>query len=223
MRADLGSAARLTVADVLGLARQTSPAEVGRKAGRRVHNAVRSQVAVIELVKELDGAGAPPASTRLELQPIDAGRLPDLHELNRRRCATRKTRRFAADLERGDHGFVAYLGDEAVGYYWFADPEHAGSHRDLRRIRSGLELGPGEVYGYDLFILDEARGGNVASELLTLVEAALAARGHRRIWGYVEADNRPARWLYATRRYRATRRITTTTVLGYRSHQVSAA
>jgi ribosomal protein S18 acetylase RimI-like enzyme len=39
------------------------------------------------------------------------------------------------------------------------------------------------------------------------VETALAARGYDGLWGYVRADNRPARWLYSTRGYEETGRV----------------
>ena len=210
---------RLLVDDLRALRRRTSLRELAGKAGGRVRGLLLDELALVELVHALDEPVAPPRAATMPVEPIDASSLPALHELNRRRCATRKTRRFASDLAAGCAGWVAFRGGEAVGYYWFADHRAARGHRDLRRIPGSVAPGPGEVYGYDLFLLDEARGGNAAGELLAHVESRLRERGVRRIWGYVEADNRPARWLYATRRYRATRRLATRTLLGYRSTQ----
>lgn len=217
-----GGPLRLTIADAWALGARIPPSELGRKAVRRATGALRSELTLLELRKDLRDVAPAPGIPSLRVEPIDRRRLPDLHELNRRRCATRKTRRFAADLAAGCHGFVGYADGVAVAYYWWAAGSAAAGHRDLRRIPGSVEIGPGDVYGYDLFLLDEVRTGNIAAQLLTHVEATLRDRGFMRLWGYVEADNRPARWLYATRRYEPTRKLTTRTILGYRSHHVSA-
>jgi GNAT superfamily N-acetyltransferase len=65
----------------------------------------------------------------------------------------------------------------------------------------GVELGVGDIYGSDLFLLEEHRGGGAAADFLRQIEASLRDRGYRRSWGYVVSDNRPARWIYSTRKY----------------------
>jgi hypothetical protein len=45
-------------------------------------------------------------------------------------------------------------------------------------------------------------GGQMASSwFLASVEAQLKQLGYRRLWGYVAAANRPARWLFSARGY----------------------
>ena len=61
---------------------------------------------------------------------------------------------------------------------------------------------PGDVYGSSLFLLEEHRGKGAAGVFLHQVETSLRDRGYKRIWGSVDATNRPARWLYSTRGYR---------------------
>lgn len=215
-----GGRARLTVADALVLARRRAPGELAAKARRRLARPLRSTDTVIVLVKDLDDIVVCPPSGRLRIEPIGPEHLPALHELNRRRGASRKTRNFIADLRGGCGGFAVLARDDAVGFYWFVGGPAAAEHADVRRLAGAVELDDGDLYGYDFFLDEAVRGGNAAGEALTLVETALRARGCRRLWGYVDADNRPARWLYATRRYRPVRRLTTRTLLGYRSHQL---
>jgi len=46
-----------------------------------------------------------------------------------------------------------------------------------------------------------------AVEFLHAVETALRERGFARVWGYVRADNRPARWLYSARGYEVVKSV----------------
>lgn len=155
---------------------------------------------LLVLVKRLDDiAGGAPAP-EVSLEDLDASALPALASFNRRRCATRATDRMAADLAAGRRGFVGRAGNEIAGYYWWVD---AGTgHPHLGRL--GVGLGPRDVYGYDFFLAEEHRGGGRAGEFLYGVETALAGRGYETLWGYVRADNRPARWLYSVRGYEVT-------------------
>lgn len=218
-----GGRARLMAADLWTIARQRSARELAGKVRRRLARPIRSEDGVIILVKDLDDIVATPASGRLRIEDIGPEHIPALHELNRRRGASRKTRNFIGDLQRGCGGFAVMDGDAACGFYWYVGGPAAADHADVRRLAGTVELGDGDLYSFDFFLHEDARGRNTASEVLTMIETALRDHGHRRLWGYVDADNRPARWLYATRRYRPVRRLTTRTVLGYRSHQVTPA
>ncbi len=94
-------------------------------------------------------------------------------------------------LERGYRGFVGYVGHELVGYYWWVDGAIEPRHSDIVNLGLDIELGPGEVYGYDFFLLEEHRGDGKSMEFLAKIETALRAHGYRILWGYVVADNRP--------------------------------
>jgi GNAT superfamily N-acetyltransferase len=165
--------------------------------------ALRTGVAENELLvvaKRLDHIAGLTADPALTVEDMHASALPALASFNRRRCATRATDRMAADLAAGRRGFLGRAGDEIAGYYWWVD---AGmGHPHLARL--GVGLGPSDVYGYDFFLAEEHRGGGRAGEFLHAVETALAGRGYETLWGYVRADNRPARWLYNVRGYEVT-------------------
>lgn len=162
------------------------------------HGAAENELLV--LVKRLDRIAGVTLEPELSLEDVDASALPGLATFNRRRCATRATDRMAADLAAGRRGFVGRAGAEIAGYYWWVDA--ATGHPHLGRL--GVGLGPRDVYGYDFFLAEEHRGGGRAGEFLHGVETALAGRGYEALWGYVRADNRPARWLYSVRGYEVT-------------------
>jgi GNAT superfamily N-acetyltransferase len=168
------------------------------------------------LLKDLDEIAVPRRPSKLEVTAIERGHLEGLAELNRRRGRTGVDRRFRADLDRGMKGFVALLGGEVVGYYWWIEGERFGAHPDARWLGDSFQIEPGDVYGSDNYLLPEARGGGTANQFLYRIESSIAELGHRRIWGYVESGNREARWLYSSRGYQPMRDVSVRTVFSRR-------
>jgi hypothetical protein len=74
----------------------------------------------------------------LKVEDMDASSLPAHDRLNRRRCATRATARFAADLAADHRGFVVRAGDDVAGYYWWVDAGAGHPHLERLGIRLGL-------------------------------------------------------------------------------------
>jgi GNAT superfamily N-acetyltransferase len=179
----------------------------------RLRAAVDSEQELIVLVKELSEIPEPAFEGDLRLEGLEARHLPLLHDLNRRRLSTRSDRRFAAWVRQGYHGYVAFRGEQAVGYYWWVDRSADPPHPDLVSLGLEIELGDGDVYGCDYFLLEEHRGGGTSIDFLYKVESDLRRRGFDRIWGYVAGDNRPARWLYASRGYRPIKKVSSRTRL----------
>jgi GNAT superfamily N-acetyltransferase len=167
---------------------------LGKVAGAR-----RAELLVV--TKHLDSVDAIAFAPRLQISEIGPDSLAALADLNRRRCHTRANARFADDLDRGAHGFLAHVDGRLAGYYWWSDRDHP----HLRRL--GLTLGDGDVYGFDFFMAEEHRGDGRAVEFLYSIETALRDRGHSCLWGYVRSDNRPARWLYSARGYEVVKRV----------------
>jgi GNAT superfamily N-acetyltransferase len=148
--------------------------------------------------KELSSAEASATGT-VRIEEAEPHHLPVLAEFNRRQCNTCRTRRFDRGLAQGKRALLGFRDGELIGYFWWHDATQAGD--DFYLARFGLGLADGEMYGYDLFIAPEHRGRGTPAEFLAGVEAEIARLGYRRMFGFVESWNRPARWLYATSGY----------------------
>jgi GNAT superfamily N-acetyltransferase len=168
---------------------------------RRLRDLLYMEQRLIVIVKDLDSIVEPWRQGDLRFEDLAAKHLPELAELNRKRGRSDVDRRFRRYVEQGFHGFVAYLGQELIGYYWWVDRDVPNLYPDLRKLGLGIEMGEGDVYGSDFFLLEEHRGGGVANDFLFTVESSLRDRGYAQLWGYVVSDNRPARWIYSTRGY----------------------
>jgi GNAT superfamily N-acetyltransferase len=155
----------------------------------------------IAILKDLDAIVEPWQKGDLRFEDLAAEHLPALAELNRKRGRPDANRRFAGYVSQGFHGFVSFSGNELIGYYWWVDRDAPNLYPDLRTLGKGIDLEEGDVYGSDFYLLEEHRGGGVAADFLYKVETSLRDRGYRRLWGFVEPSNRPARWIYSTRGY----------------------
>ena len=191
--------------------RETGFRETTRFVARRLQAHLFLEQELIVLVKELDEIAVPLRRGTLRVEPLQARHLDGLRALNRERGGGDE--RFAADVAAGYGGFVALRDEQVVGCYWWVDRTMRPPHRDMAAFGLGIELGERDVYGADLYIREAQRAGGTAPEFLYEVESALRARGFERIWGYVVADNRAARWNYSARGYRPIWTVVRTRVL----------
>jgi GNAT superfamily N-acetyltransferase len=206
----------VTVADLRCVYRRDGLGTVLRKLARRARLVLHSRDEVLVMTKDLADVTEMAFDEALRIEEISGRHLPALYTFNRKRCFSKADARAAAALNRGHRGFVGYVGDDLVGYYWWVDAEIEPLHADVVRYGMGFELGPGEVYGYDFYLLEEHRGKGKSTEFLYKIETALHELGYHLVWGYVETDNRPARWLYRLRGYKPVRQVATRRVLGRR-------
>lgn len=110
---------------------------------------------------------------------------------------------------------MAMLDDKPIGFVWWTDaqvetPECVHPHVE----RFGIELGEKDVYGFDLQILQQNHGDNVAGDFFHLFRMQLLSIGYQTIWGCAEKDNLPAMWLHRMQRHEAVRTITSQKILG---------
>ncbi len=154
-----------------------------RSVPRRLWSRVSMRLDMIVMLKELDEvAPPPPAAARLRLEPVERRNLPALAELNRERGVVSADARFAADIDAGYGGYVAIADDRVVGFYWWTDgrgapPSRASIGAAIDELGLGIELGPGDVYGADLYVGEHDRAGGTAQLMLGLVENDLRERG----------------------------------------------
>jgi GNAT superfamily N-acetyltransferase len=195
---------------------------LARTAGA-VRRRLYAKEQLVVMVKDLTTITDMTFDETVRIDELDERHLPALAAFNHRRANSKADARAAQSLERGHRGFVGFVDDELVGYYWWVDDEIEPSHSDIDRYGLDIELQPGEVYGNDFYLLEEHRGEGRAMEFLYKVESALAEVGYRALWGYVVADNKPARWLYGLRGYRPVKTVTQRRLLGRRiSRKVEA-
>ena len=206
----------VTVADLRRRYRRDGMRAMVGKLAARTRTWLHSTDELVVIEKDLGEITEMAGEGKLRIEQFAASHLPALYEFNRRRCFSKADGRAVVALERGYRGFVGYVGEELVGYYWWVDAEIEPAHADIARYRLGIELGAGEVYGYDFYLLEEHRGDGKSMEFLFRIETALRELGYRLLWGYVEADNRPARWLYGLRGYKPVRRVSSRRLLGRR-------
>lgn len=172
-----------------------------RKAASEARRRVYSRDRVTLLLKDLDSIVTPRRPAAIVVEPLEPRHLDGLSDLNRRRGRPTVDRRFRNYLDNGLGGFVGLREGEVIGYYWWVDCAARADHPDLDWLGNFIRSQPGDVYGSDFYILPDERGGGVAGEFLYRVESSLAERGFARLWGYVEAGNREARWVYSSRGY----------------------
>ena len=156
------------------------------------------------LLKPLTGiAPVSDSGDRLRVERGEPRHLPALSEFNCLQCNARAVRRHAQ--VRGDReALLAFLGDELVGYLWWMEPRSAPE--DLDVIRLGPEVAGDDAYAFEMFVAPQHRGHGNALSFVTGACEQLARLGYRRVWGFVDYDNVPARWLYSTSGWSTVRR-----------------
>ena len=180
--------------------RERGTSAAARHLAVRLRSQFHERERHLVLEKDLDEIAVPVRRGGLVLEPLERRHLAALSALNRQRHDVNGDQRFAGDLDDGYRGFVALKEGRPIGFYWWADATMP-PHRELREVGLGITLGDGDVYGTDFYVDARQRRGGTAADFLFQVETALAERGFRRLWGTVDAANRPARWTYAARGY----------------------
>jgi GNAT superfamily N-acetyltransferase len=202
--------------DLRCLCRRDGVKVTAQKMARAALRAVHSSTVEVVLVKRLDEPSSPPPDDgALRIEPLGPQHAGALAELNRRRCFTRKDLRYAEWLARGYRGFAIYAEDEPAGLIWWIDRRIEPAHPEVEHL--GIELDDRDVYSFDYYLAEQHRGQGNAVAAFHRVECALADLGYRRLWGYVLAENRPARWIYAIRGFEDGDRVSIRRVLFWRT------
>ncbi len=102
-----------------------------------------------------------------------------------------------ANLSRGLRSFALVEQNLVLADVWLADRTAISGqrrHRDLRLF--DIDLQPGEVYMFDLFLTAEKRGKATATTFMQGVLHQLKERGVKKAYGYFVRDNTPALWVH---------------------------
>jgi GNAT superfamily N-acetyltransferase len=181
---------------------------LGEEAGARLIDAHRELIVLeVDLTDPRNHSRARDARDATRIVPFDRESLPRLLEALERH-APQLVERVRARFLEGMLGFVAEDAQrgEVLGYTFYTPGGDAGArlaHRDLGWL--GLTVGPGEVYAFDYFVVEHARGRGAA--FVRAVQEEQARLGYAKAYGYVYAANRAALWLYRTTGWREVSRI----------------
>lgn len=149
------------------------------------------------LLKRLDRRLADrPRPGELRIEPITMRHAALLWRFNEQHRTQTKVIASLCYLRHGYEGFLAFVDDEPIGYWWWVsnaiDP--AITHPCVGRFRLGLK--DDELFAFDYFIADAYRRHGMAVKFLSAIYTELARRGYRGVWGSVDSDNVAARWVY---------------------------
>jgi GNAT superfamily N-acetyltransferase len=128
--------------------------------------------------------------------PFDRDTLPRILEVVEKhepwRAAATRKRYF-----EGARGFAAEYKGEIVGYVFYVegtDTPHRQIHTDLHWL--GLSPKRGELYAFDYFLIEPARG--IGARFVRAVQDEHYRLGYTATYGWVLSTNRAALWLYRT-------------------------
>jgi len=159
------------------------------------------------IVKRLGpDATSPHRHNALRIESITAAHAPLLERFNERYRTRQKVVASTCYVRNGYRGFAAFVGDALIGYWWWVSntTDPALTHPCVERFE--LSLNDDEVFAFDYFIAPEYRDQGAAVKFLSSIYGELAALGYRGVWGSVDADNAPARWVYKLHGNRVVRR-----------------
>lgn len=102
----------------------------------------------------------------------------------------------AYNLKKGCRSFVLIKEKEIIGDIWYI-PSSASTprpHPDLNLL--GIDLGPQDVYAFDMHVSKTWRGKNMATAFMASVLKELRKMGYQRAYGFYESKNIPALWVH---------------------------
>lgn len=180
---------------------RTGSREILKKLSGRLYEYHGSRAYII-LAKRLDG-------DPVEERPRDVSR--DLSLIEVREGEPEEILGLRSDDEPRARGYLAknykcalfVIRGEIAGWCWWIDPHvsEESSIDDQVRFFS-VHLEEADVWFFDYYIVPTYRGKGRATKALENLENMLAARGCRRMMGYVEPTNIAALWLYKIRGFR---------------------
>jgi GNAT superfamily N-acetyltransferase len=163
----------------------------GRVVARKIVGRLYARTAYLVGGKTLVPASALPLAGDDEMEVRQASR-QDVLDAARSGHARRRA---CAYLDRGYACALGLVGGEPAAWCWWTDHRHP-EHDQLAFF--GVQLAPGEAWCFQNHVLPPYRGNGRAARFVRGVEGLLSLCGLRRSLGYVDADNLPARWMYAT-------------------------
>jgi len=100
------------------------------------------------------------------------------------------------NLKKGCRSFVLVKDERIIGDIWYIPPATSNlrPHKDLDLL--GIDLGPTDVYAFDLYVSKHERGKDLATAFMGSVLRELRGMGYTRAYGYYLSSNIPALWIH---------------------------
>lgn len=183
----------------------------GAAVGSVVQSWVYHEESHVLLVRPLSDVPDATSSERLEVRSMDSDDVEAVLAFSKRHDAPKVTARVRNYLSNGYRAFLGFRDGELIGVFWWVDRGIDPDHPDL--VLHGMRLAKADAYGYAYFIAPEHRGRGTATDFIASVFSTLRDAGYQQIWGWVRADNLPARWLFSLMGYEEQGLMRTRTLL----------
>ena len=99
-------------------------------------------------------------------------------------------------LKKGFGGHAIVRGNKIIGDIWYFasnKSEHLPDHPDIHWL--GIKWSQDYVYCFDIFIVPDERGNNLAAPFQNSAMYSLRNKGYLKAYAYYWADNIPAVWI----------------------------
>ena len=119
-------------------------------------------------------------------------------------------------LKKGYSGYVMVNGNTHIGDIWYFPKEvnQTADHPDCQWL--GIHRFKNEVYTFDMYLVPDVRGYNLAIALQSNALLSLHEKGFTKAYGYFWADNVPALWAHRMSKWKEIRKIKMGRFLSYR-------
>lgn len=180
--------------------RAWTPRQLEARARARLVEDIRDVVMVKELANDRSKVKSDMRAVPGDRQTVQ--RLCQAHPELRRQWS-----KCASYFDNGYHALLAEVDGRIVGHIWWHDHRVPPGSVHPHLVRFGLELEPGQVWGFDLYLLEDARGGGASNDFFALFRRHLRELGYERVYGHVDAANTPAVWLHKLQGYKKVKAI----------------
>ncbi|PLX82015.1 MAG: hypothetical protein C0617_15255 [Desulfuromonas sp.] len=139
----------------------------------------------------------------LDLGPEEFFESPIFYPLRSRR------ERAASYFRRGYRTVAMIRNGKVVGDLWYVSRDAARTPEIHPHVKwFGIDLGPDEVYMFDMHVVADERGEGLATYFMGSVLHHLQKRNVRKAYGYFAAHNTPALWVHRLVGFRELSRFT---------------
>jgi len=98
-------------------------------------------------------------------------------------------------LGKGYRGHAIVRENKIIGDIWYfasGKSEHVSDHPDIKWL--GIKWSQDYIYSFDIFVVPDERGNNLAATLQNSAMYSLRDKGYLKAYAYYWADNIPAIW-----------------------------